>query len=273
MVRSTLKSAFATILISVLMGSALPVLAGNNGEVGTAIGQTAPNFQVYNMDGKQVTLADYKGQRLFVNFWSWWCPPCIKEAELLMNLSNKYEGKITFLFIGINRIYSDQKPLDPKEIEEGYTAGLKTFKTQMKRAKLDGSYALRRLETAKDDATKAVARGRYETHLKNQGMLDDLKDKKVLAYYLTSPHSLFDFRGYWERRFRAKTNERYGIPVTYLIDGEGKIALDVNPNDQHWDKNDDILEDFIAGKDLSSYVARFPIPEKHQRKPEDSTNK
>ena len=270
MVKSMVKFILVLALVTAFIGTGTPINAENNGKVGTNIGQEAPNFQVYNMKGKTVSLADYKGELLFVNFWSWWCPPCIKEAELLMNLANKYEGRVTFLFVGINRIYSDKKPLDPKEIEEGFAAGLETFKTQMKRAKLDGSRALKFLENAKDDATKARATRIVESHQRNQGMLDDLKDKKVLEYYLTSEHSLFDFRGYWERQFRAKTNERYGIPVTYLIDGEGRIALDVHPNDQHWDKNEDILEDFIAGKDLSKYSSRFPIPEKHQRKPESA---
>ena len=215
--------------------------------IGTEIGQTAPNFEVYAMDGTKVTLADYRGKPLFVNFWGWWCPPCIREAELLMNIANKYEGRIDFLFVGVNTFYKDEEPLDPKEFAEGFGPGLERFKTGLQN---------RNLVRPSDEAEKNDPDKMADISARNA---------KVIEYYMTSNTSLFDFRGYWERQFRAKTNERYGIPVTYLIDSEGRIALDVHPNEQHWDKNDDILEDLIAGKDLSHYSERFPIPPKHQR--------
>jgi thiol-disulfide isomerase/thioredoxin len=230
-------------------GLSIPVRAEENGKTGTGIGRIAPDFQVYSMEGKEVSLSDYKGQPVFVNFWSWWCPPCIKEAELLMNLSKKYEGRVAFVFVGINTIYRDKQPLDPQEFAEGFGPGLERF-----RAGLTKSRLVRPKDAEKDDVTRMA-----EIKARNQEVID---------FYLTNDNSLFDFRGYWERQFRAKTNERYGIPVTYLLDQEGKIALDIHPNEQHWDKNDDILEDLIAGRDLSKYVARFPIPEKHQIKPE-----
>ena len=235
------------VLCGMIISSSGVVQAGENGKekIGTNTGEIAPNFQVYTMEGKKVTLSDYKGKPLFVNFWSWWCPPCIKEAELLMSMAQKYEGRIEFLFVGINTIYRDKLPLDPNEFAEGFKPSLDKFKQKLSNSKL--------------------VRPSKETIANNPEKLPgfEARNKEVVDYYMTSPSSLFDFRGYWERQFRAKTNERYGIPVTYLIDPEGRIALDIHPNEQHWDKNDDILEDLIAGKDLSKYAARFPIPEKH----------
>lgn len=238
------------IVFGISYGMSDTAQAGENGKdkIGTDLGEIAPNFEVYTMQGKKVSLSDFRGKPLFVNFWSWWCPPCIKEAELLMNMAKKYEGKIEFLFVGINTIYRDKQPLDPKEFAEGFGPGLERFKKGLMKSKLVRPDK----ETAANNPEKLPE---YEA-----------RNKEVIDYYLTSETSLFDFRGYWERQFRAETNERYGIPVTYLIDREGRIALDIHPNEQHWDKNDDILEDLIAGKDLSKYEARFPIPEKHQRK-------
>jgi len=227
-------------------------IAEGNVATGTGIGQVAPDFQVYSLEGKKVSLSDYKGQPVFVNFWSWWCPPCIREAELLMNLSKKYEGRVAFVFVGINMIYRDKQPLDPKAFADGFGPGLERFKEGLNKARL-----VRPAEGDKDDASK-MARIKA-------------RNQEVLDFYLTNENSLFDFRGYWERQFRAKTNERYGIPVTYLIGRDGKIALDIHPNEQHWDRNDDILEDLIASRDLSGYISRFPIPEKHQRKPETAS--
>lgn len=241
---------FSVLALFVAVSACGPNAEEDGQAVGTEIGQQAPNFEVYTMEGKKVTLADYRGKRLFVNFWAWWCPPCIKEAETLMNLAKKYEGRIEFLFVGINLFYRDKEPLDPKEFEKGFQPGLEKFKNGLRKAKL-----------VRPDST--IVRN-YPERIPEF----TAKNEQVLEYYLTSRTSLFDFRGYWERQFRAKTNETYGIPVTYLIDPDGKIVLDIHPNDQHWDKNDDILEDFIAGQDLSKHVSRFPIPEKHQRKPD-----
>ena len=244
-------------LLAGMIGIACSGTPGGNEEsepettIGTEIGQTAPNFEVYAMDGTKVTLEDYRGRPLFVNFWAWWCPPCIRDAEPLMNMAKKYEGQIDFLFVGVNKFYKDEQPLDPKEFAEGFGPGLESYKEGLQNKNLVRPAD----EAEKNDPDKMAGIA--------------ARNEQVIEYYMTSKTSLFDFRGYWERQFRAKTNQRYGIPVTYLIDSEGRIALDVHPNDQHWDKNEDILEDLIAGKDLSHYAERFPIPPKHQR--EEST--
>ncbi|MBV8633912.1 MAG: TlpA family protein disulfide reductase [Burkholderiaceae bacterium] len=47
------------------------------------VGEAAPDFQATTFDGKEVTLGDFKGQVLVVNFWATWCGPCKKELPLL----------------------------------------------------------------------------------------------------------------------------------------------------------------------------------------------
>lgn len=39
----------------------------------------APNFKLTDLNGKEVSLDDYKGKNVFVNFWSSTCPPCRAE--------------------------------------------------------------------------------------------------------------------------------------------------------------------------------------------------
>jgi thiol-disulfide isomerase/thioredoxin len=43
----------------------------------------APNFQVETADGQKLSLADFKGQVLVLNFWATWCGPCKQELPLL----------------------------------------------------------------------------------------------------------------------------------------------------------------------------------------------
>jgi peroxiredoxin len=43
------------------------------------VGQVAPDFTTYDVNGNLVSLSDYKGQPVWLNFWGSWCPPCRSE--------------------------------------------------------------------------------------------------------------------------------------------------------------------------------------------------
>ena len=58
-------------------------LAGQASAEPLTIGAPAPNFSVRTFDGKELTLADFRGQVLIINFWATWCGPCKEELPLL----------------------------------------------------------------------------------------------------------------------------------------------------------------------------------------------
>jgi thiol-disulfide isomerase/thioredoxin len=53
-------------------------------------GKPAPNFTLVDLSGKKVTLADFKGHPLVLNFWGTYCDPCKIEMPWLEAFSKKY---------------------------------------------------------------------------------------------------------------------------------------------------------------------------------------
>jgi len=53
-----------------------------------------------NLDGKDISLSQYKGKIVLVNFWATWCEPCKAEIPELIELQQKYGAK-GFTVLGV----------------------------------------------------------------------------------------------------------------------------------------------------------------------------
>ncbi len=60
----------------------------------------APDFSLTTIEGKAVTMSDFKGKGIILNFWATWCPPCRAEIPDMIELQTEYEKK-NFTFIGV----------------------------------------------------------------------------------------------------------------------------------------------------------------------------
>jgi thiol-disulfide isomerase/thioredoxin len=57
----------------------------------------APEFKLDTLDGKPLSLADYQGKVILLNFWATWCGPCRAEIPDLVELQDKYKDRLQII--------------------------------------------------------------------------------------------------------------------------------------------------------------------------------
>ena len=66
----------------------------------------APPILGYTPEGKPFTLADARGQVVFVNFWATWCPPCREEMPSMLQLgrelASRHPGKFRMVAVSVD---------------------------------------------------------------------------------------------------------------------------------------------------------------------------
>lgn len=50
-------------------------------------------FQLTDLDGRPIRLADLRGKAVWLNFWATWCPPCQQETPILRELAERYRER------------------------------------------------------------------------------------------------------------------------------------------------------------------------------------
>ena len=66
-----------------------------------APGSPAPDFQLEDNNGNQISLSALRGKVVLVNFWATWCPPCRAEMPSMEKLNNAMAGE-DFVMLAIN---------------------------------------------------------------------------------------------------------------------------------------------------------------------------
>lgn len=89
------------ILLIVVFATGFTIYQVVQGKKEIGVGDKAPNFELKDLSGKNVQLADYKGQGILLNFWGSWCDPCKAEMPFI-NDAIKDGGVKGVAVIGVN---------------------------------------------------------------------------------------------------------------------------------------------------------------------------
>lgn len=67
-------------------------------------GRKSPGFRACDVDGKEYTLADFRGRYVYIDMWATWCGPCKRELPFLKALAEEFkDAQIVFLGLSIDR--------------------------------------------------------------------------------------------------------------------------------------------------------------------------
>ncbi len=69
-------------------GPSLVVVGGS-----PLLGRAAPDFTLTDLEGELVSLSDYRGRPVILNFWASWCGPCKVEFPLFQDARERYSGE------------------------------------------------------------------------------------------------------------------------------------------------------------------------------------
>ncbi|MGE7922427.1 peroxiredoxin family protein [Viridibacillus arvi] len=97
-----ITSALIVIFMIIFMIKANFVDKDESAESGLKINDVAPDFQLKNLAGEQVKLSDYRGQKVLLNFWASWCPPCKEEIPYMQKYYEEYGEKSDMVILAVN---------------------------------------------------------------------------------------------------------------------------------------------------------------------------
>ena len=66
-----------------------------------AVGRPSPVFKGVDVNGKEMTLRDFRGKYIYIDMWATWCGPCQKELPFLKKLEEKFKGR-NIVFVGLS---------------------------------------------------------------------------------------------------------------------------------------------------------------------------
>lgn len=134
---------------------------------GVQKGDMAPGFTLQTLDGQTVSLADYRGKKVIVNFWATWCTPCRTEMPHMQKYYEKYAEDDNVEILALNLTYDDKGPDNVQKFVNSYDL---TFPILL----MEDDSLIKKYEILTIPSSLFIdTEGRVQTHF--TGMLDQQK--------------------------------------------------------------------------------------------------
>ncbi|MCC5870312.1 MAG: TlpA family protein disulfide reductase [Gammaproteobacteria bacterium] len=98
------QGAGVTILLAACAVAGFLAFRMLNAPAATTAPDTVPDFVLTKTNGEAGAISDYLGKPLVLNFWATWCPPCLREIPLLVDLDERQGEHIQVLGVAIDRM-------------------------------------------------------------------------------------------------------------------------------------------------------------------------
>ncbi|MEC4184896.1 TlpA disulfide reductase family protein [Adlercreutzia sp. R21] len=82
----------------------------------------APEFTMSDAEGQTLTLADFRGKPVLLNFWASWCDPCTSEMPAIQDAFQKYGDQVQFVAVNMTGMGGETEAAASALIQQnGYT--------------------------------------------------------------------------------------------------------------------------------------------------------
>ena len=80
-------------VVSLIILTSMLLVAGCSAPSVARVGEPAPDFRLENLDGQSISLSDFRGKPVLINFWATWCRPCVSEMPYLQQVYEEWSEK------------------------------------------------------------------------------------------------------------------------------------------------------------------------------------
>ena len=87
---------------ALLVSSALAGLAGCGAAEPGAPGPPAPEFHLEQLSGGELSLEDFRGKTLILDFWATWCVPCLAQIPILNTYAEAHAGEVAVVGVSVD---------------------------------------------------------------------------------------------------------------------------------------------------------------------------